>query len=90
MKLTCLSLDTVRTGKQIEKILRQNGYTVKDLQVALNLECSQGIYRWLKGQAIPSVDNLYKMSKLFQMHMEQFLVSCDDVSDSQNEEITEI
>lgn len=81
---------SVRTGKQIEKILRQNGYTVKSLQIELGLLCPQPIYCWLSGKIMPSIDHLYHMSKLFQMHMEDFLVSCDDVSDSQNEEITEI
>lgn len=90
MKLNHLSLDTVRTGEQIKKALRQNGYTVKDLQVSLNLECPQPIYRWMKGQTMPSIDNLYKMSKLFNMHIEDFLVSCDDASDTQNEENTQI
>lgn len=88
MKLNHLSLDTVRTGEQIKKVLRQNGYTVKDLQVSLNLECPQPIYRWINGKIMPSIDHLYCMSKLFNMHMEDFLVAYDDVSDTQNEERT--
>ena len=88
MRPNCLSLDTIRTGKQIEKILRQNGYTVKSLQIALNLGCPQPIYRWINGQIMPSIDHLYHMHKLFNMHMEDFVVSYEDASDLPEEENT--
>ena len=40
----------------------------------LNLEDPQPIYRWIHGRCMPSTDNLYKLSKIFNMHMEELLV----------------
>ena len=48
---------------------------MKDIQCFLNLACPQSIYRWIKGQTLPSIDNLYKMSEIFQIHMEDMLVA---------------
>ena len=48
---------------------------MKDIQCFLNLACLQSIYRWIKGQTLPSIDNLYKMAEIFQIHMEDMLVA---------------
>lgn len=69
------SLDMIQTGKKIHYIFIKNGCTVKDIQCFLNLACPQSIYRWIKGQTLPSIDNLYKMSEIFQIHMEDMLVA---------------
>ena len=73
------SLDMIQTGKKIHYIFIKNGCTVKDIQCFLNLACPQSIYRWIKGQTLPSIDNLYKMAEIFQIHMEDMLVAkhCD-------------
>ena len=48
---------------------------MKDIQYFLNLACPQSIYRWIKGQTLPSIDNLYKMAEIFQIHMEDMLAA---------------
>lgn len=73
----CTSLDAVQTGKRIHDIFIKNGCDVKDIQIFLNLACPQSIYRWLKGQTLPSIDNLYIMGKIFQLHMDDMLVARD-------------
>lgn len=69
------SLDMIQTGKKIHDIFLKNGCTVKDIQCFLNLACPQSVYRWIKGQTLPSIDNLYRMTKIFQIHMEDMLVA---------------
>lgn len=53
-------------GMRIHQILNQRKLTVKDVQKFLNLSSVQSIYHWLKGQSLPTVDNLYALSELFQ------------------------
>ena len=38
------------------------------------LSCPQPIYRWFKGQILPSVNHLFVLSKLLNVHMEELLV----------------
>ena len=44
----------------------------------LNLSCPNPIYRWMKGQALPSIDNLYMIHRIFDVHMEDMLVAKDE------------
>jgi len=69
----CISLDLVLTGRQIHSLMIKNGYTVKKLQELLGLACPQSVYKWIHGKTLPSVDNLYRMSKIFHVHMEDML-----------------
>ena len=55
--------------------LIKNVCTVNDIIFFLNLAFPQSIYRWLKGQTLPSIDNLYRMAEIFQIHMEDMLVA---------------
>lgn len=70
----CTSIDTVLSGQRIRNIMVKNGYSVEELRESLYMSCPQTIYRWFWGEAVPSVDNLYVMSKLFGIHMEDMLV----------------
>ena len=71
----CTSIDTVQTGKRLNDIIKNSGCSVKELQELLNLSCPQPIYRWMKGHTLPSVDNLYMLSLIFELHMEDMLVA---------------
>ena len=62
------------TGKHLKKLAQRSGYSVKDIQQYLNLSCPQPVYRWYKGDILPSVDNLLRLSELYQVHMEELLV----------------
>ena len=73
-KLLCISLDLALTGRQIYNLMIKNGYTVKKLQELLGLACPQSVYKWIHGKTLPSVDNLYRMSKIFHVHIEEMLV----------------
>ena len=46
------------TGKRIRRLLAESGITVRDVQEELELDSPQSVYTWLKGKAIPSLDNL--------------------------------
>lgn len=72
------SIDLYETGKRIKKLMKQKGYSVKDIQNLLHLSCPQPIYRWMKGQVLPTVDHLYIMARVLHVHMEELLVSQDE------------
>lgn len=46
------------TGKRIRRLLAESGITVRDVQEELELDSPQSVYKWLKGKALPSLDNL--------------------------------
>lgn len=72
-----VSIDIVLTGKKIHNVMDEKGYSVRELQEILNLSCPQPVYRWIKGRTLPSVDNLYRLHKIFGVHMEDMLVESE-------------
>ena len=61
-------------------MLETAGYTPRMLQEYLHLSCVQPIYRWYKGLILPSVDHLFMLSELLDVHMEDFLVKKNAVA----------
>lgn len=67
-------IDMVRTGQNIKRIMKFKGLTVKDLKSFLELSTSQSIYHWLDGRNLPTIDNLYALSELFQLPVDALLI----------------
>ena len=73
-KVTYHNIDMQRTGEKLRFLLESAGYTPRMIQEYLHLSCVQPIYRWYKGIILPSVDNLFMLSELLNIHMEDFIV----------------
>jgi len=69
-----LSIQQKETGQQIRKLLLEQGYTVKDIQIACGFENPQAVYKWLSGKSLPSLDNLIILSKVLHTSIEEILV----------------
>ena len=57
-------IDMAATGSVIKALREQNGYSVQDVQEYFGFEQPQAIYKWQRGETLPSVDNLYALSSL--------------------------
>ena len=61
------------TGNNLRRIMDMRGITAKDVQEYLRLGCVQSVYRWLDGSNMPTIDNLYALSELFQLPMDEIV-----------------
>ncbi len=68
-------IDPVATGENIQRLRRARGLSVKDVQTFFGFEEPQAIYKWQRGKSLPSVDNLYALSRLLDVSMDDILVS---------------
>jgi len=69
-----IAIDMIETGKRIKTLMISEGYNINDLKVYLCLKNPQAIYKWFSGKSIPSLDFLFALSKLFNVHMDELLV----------------
>ena len=74
-----LSIRQKETGNHLRQLLKENGYTVKDVQCAMGFENPQAVYKWLAGKSLPSLDNLIILSRILHMSMEDILVVDGDI-----------
>ena len=68
------NIDMVETGRNLKQIMLMNGLAVKDIQSFLGLSAPQSIYHWLEGKSLPTLDNIYALSELFQMPVDSMLI----------------
>lgn len=61
------------TGVNLRRIMDLRGITPKDVQEYLGLGCVQSVYRWLEGISMPTIDNLYALSELFQVPIDEIV-----------------
>lgn len=71
------TIDLEATGRQIVRLRKEKGLTVRDMQRYFGFDAPQAIYKWQKGLTLPSVDNLYALSRLLEVPMERILVQSD-------------
>lgn len=67
-------IDLRATGANILRLRKERGLTVRDLQAYFGFEAPQAIYRWQSGVSLPTVDNLYALSILLNVTMEDILI----------------
>lgn len=67
-------IDLTATGANILRLRKACGLTVRDLQRFFGFDEPQAIYKWQRGQSLPSVDNLYALSALLGVPMNDILV----------------
>ena len=67
-------IDPKATGQRIKSLRQSYNLTVHDLQILFDFEYPQAIYLWESGKTLPSVDNLFTLSKLFEIDISEILV----------------
>jgi len=67
-------IDLCATGKNIVRLRKACGLTVRDVQQFFGFEEPQAIYKWQQGKSLPTVDNLFALSFLFGVSMNDILV----------------
>ena len=61
------AINLKETGINIRRIMDKRDISAKDIQAYLNLASVQSVYNWCNGINMPTIDNLYALSQLFQL-----------------------
>ena len=76
------TIDPVATGANIVRLRKERGLTVRDMQTYFGFEEPQAIYKWQRGQSLPTVDNLYALGALLDVPMDDILVQAQPKFDT--------
>lgn len=68
-------LDVEATGENIQMLMIKRNVSVKDIQKACGLSVPSGIYKWLHGVGMPTIDNLLILSRLLNVKVDDILVT---------------
>ena len=70
-------IDMTATGMNITRMRRSAGMSVKDLQEIFGFSTPQAIYKWQRGETLPTIENLAALACILCVPMEEILaVEC--------------
>ena len=70
-------IDLTATGINITRLRESAGLTVRDLQEIFGFSTPQAIYKWQRGTALPTVDNLATLAAVFGVRIDDILIFQD-------------
>lgn len=68
------TIDMGRTGENISRLRKMAGVTVKELQTIFGFATPQAIYKWQRGTALPTIDNLVVLAAVLDVKIDDILV----------------
>lgn len=74
----CKVIDTVKTGKNIERLLSERGLTARDVQQRLGFAERRPVYFWIQGKNLPSIDNLFMLAEMLRVSIDEILIAKDE------------
>lgn len=79
---TMPTINMMKTGKNICKLRKEAGLSVKELQDIFGFATPQAVYKWQHGTTIPSIDNLLVLSMVFGVTIDEILVVDEPIAAS--------
>lgn len=67
-------LDIKATGERINQLRKDNNLRVIDVAEYMGFESTQAVYKWQRGESLPTVDNLYALSRLLHTSVDDILI----------------
>ena len=85
MNMETLAYPTINmaaTGERIKALRKARGLKVAQLSEYMGFTEPQAVYKWQRGESLPSVDNLFALSRLFGIPMEQILMEQEEAENA--------
>lgn len=65
-------INTRNTGRNLRHAITDSGYSVSDIAAILGVTNSN-VYKWLRGDVLPNIDNLYAISMITNVSINDIL-----------------
>ena len=67
-------IDMAKTGSNIARLRKERGLSVKQIQDALGFNNPQAIFKWQRGESLPTLDNLVVLAEVLGTTLDEILV----------------
>lgn len=68
-------IDLVKTGENITMLMKNNNIKISDLQEIFGFEYPQAIYKWKRGECLPTIDNLIILATVFKTTVDKIIIT---------------
>ena len=68
------TINMAATGANIKALIKSKGLRVVDIQNGCGFNTPQAIFKWMRGDAMPSIDNMVILAHLLGVTIDQIIV----------------
>ena len=66
-------IDVKATGNNIKNIIKSK-FKISDVQISCGFNTPQAILKWMRGDAVPTIDNLIILADMFDMTIDKIII----------------
>jgi len=64
----------IATGANIRALIKGKGLKVADVQTVFGFNTPQAIFKWMRGDAVPTIDNLIILADMFDVPIDKIII----------------
>ncbi|WP_294474989.1 helix-turn-helix domain-containing protein [uncultured Ruminococcus sp.] len=68
------TINMTATGANIKALIRTRGLKVAEVQNILGFNTPQAIFKWMRGDAMPSIDNMVILAHLLDVTIDEIII----------------
>lgn len=69
------TIDMAATGANIKALIKASGLKIADIQAVYGFNTPQSIFKWMRGEAMPSVDNLVILAHVLGVTIDNIIIT---------------
>ena len=67
-------IDTKATGANIKAMMKAKGFKIADIQDRCGFNTPQAIFKWMRGDTVPTIDNMIIIADMFGVTVDAIIV----------------
>jgi transcriptional regulator with XRE-family HTH domain len=71
---TAPTINMTATGSNIKSLIKANGLKVAEIQAVYGFNTPQSIFKWMRGEAMPSIDNLVILAHILGVSIDRIII----------------
>ena len=69
-----ISINMEATGANIRRLVKASGYSVRDIMAITGISTEQAVYKWYRGESIPSIETMLILCGTLGVDVNELLV----------------
>ena len=75
MPIAAPTIDMIATGANIRALIKNKGLKVADVQTVFGFNTPQAIFKWMRGDAMPSIDNMVILAHILDVPIDKIIIT---------------
>lgn len=75
MPIAAPTIDMIATGANIRALIKAKGLKVADVQTVFGFNTPQAIFKWMRGDAMPSIDNIVILAYILDVPIDEIIIT---------------